>query len=242
MTSTVAERIAMRSRVVTIAGLVVLMLLAWAFLLSGTALPAMAGMAAFPGFVAVVIMWWVMMVAMMVPAAAPTILLYAHVHRHSNRLRSAPSTAAFLGGYLACWLVFALIAAGLQSWLVSPMSMALAIRDAAGGLLIAAGLYQLTPFKNACLSRCRSPALFLSRHYRPGPLGAFRLGMLHGANCIGCCWLLMTLLFVGGVMNLVWVVGLTLLVVAEKLLPGGLWLARIAGIALIAWGGARIVG
>ena len=145
-------------------------------------------------------MWWVMMIGMMIPAASPTILLYAHVHRHSNGAKSAPPTAAFLAGYLACWLGFALIAAGLQVSLIPPISMALASRFAAAGLLIAAGLYQLSPLKDACLSRCRSPALFLSRHYRPGPSGAFRVGVLHGAYCVGCCWLLMALLFVGGVM------------------------------------------
>lgn len=195
-----------------------------------------------PGFSTIATMWWVMMVAMMVPAASPTILLYARVHRHSNELGAAPPTAAFLSGYLACWLGFALIAAGLQIWLIPPMSMALANERAAGGLLIVAGCYQLSTFKDACLSRCRSPAMFLNRHYRPGALGAFRLGVLHGAYCVGCCWLLMALLFVGGVMNLIWVVSLTMLVAAEKLLPRGPWLARIAGIGMIAAGTALILG
>ena len=242
MPSTLGERIAARSRAVTIAGLAVLTVLAWAYLLSGAGMPGMAGMTDSPGFAIVAIMWWVMMVAMMIPSASPTILLYAHVHRHSNGLEPAPPTSVFLGGYLASWLAFALIAAGLQSWLVSPMSMTLANRDVAAGLLIAAGLYQLSPFKEACLSRCRSPALFLSRHYRPGPVGALRLGMQHGAYCVGCCWLLMALLFVGGVMNLAWVAILTLLVAAEKLLPGGLWLARIAGLSMIVWGSVLILG
>ena len=200
----------------------------------------MAGMGASPSFATLVAMWSVMMVAMMIPAAAPTILLYAHVYRHSNAPDSAPPTAAFLTGYLACWVGFALIAAGLQTWLVAPMSMALANRDASAGLLIVTGLYQLTPFKDACLSRCRSPAAFLSRFYEPGPSGAFRLGILHGAYCVGCCWLLMALLFIGGVMNLVWVVSLTLLVAAEKLLRGGHWIARIAGIGMVFWGASLI--
>jgi predicted metal-binding membrane protein len=238
---TFAERIALRSRAVTIAGLAFLVLLAWAYLLSGAGMPAMADMAAAPSFTTVAAMWSVMMVAMMIPAAAPTILLYAHVHRHSTGFESAPPAAAFLAGYLACWLGCALIAAGLQVWVASPMPLVLANRDAAGGILVAAGIYQLSLFKDACLSRCRSPGLFLSRHYRPGPLGAFRVGVLHGAYCVGCCWLLMALLFVGGVMNLVWVAGLTLLVAAEKLLPGGPWLARIAGVAMIVWGAALIL-
>ena len=106
----------------------------------------------------------------------------------------------------------------------------------AAALLIAAGLYQLSPLKEACLRHCRNPAQFLSRHYRPGPTGAFRLGVYHGAYCVGCCWLLMALLFVGGVMNLAWIALLTLLVAAEKLLPGGRWIALVTGAAFIAWG------
>lgn len=225
----------------TIAVLAALILLAWAYLLSGAGMPAMSGMAPSPAFATLVTMWWVMMVAMMIPAAAPTILLYAHVHRHSNGPELTPPTAAFLAGYLACWLGFSVIAAGLQSLLISPMSMALDSRGAQAGLVLAAGIYQLSPFKQSCLSHCRSPAIFLSRHYRPGALGAYRLGMLHGAYCVGCCWLLMALLFVGGVMNLIWVVGLTLLVAGEKLLPGGFWLARLSGMAMIAWSAVALL-
>ncbi len=201
----------------------------------------MPGMRHSPGFPTIALMWWVMMIAMMVPAASPTILLYAQVHRHSIGLDGAPPTAAFLAGYLACWLGFALIAAMLQIWLVPPMSMALANREAAGALLFASGVYQLSPLKAACLGRCRSPAMFLNRYFRPGRLGAFRLGLIHGAYCVGCCWLLMALLFVGGVMNLFWVVGLTAIVAAEKVVPEGLWLARIVGLGLIAAGTALIL-
>lgn len=215
--------------------------LAWAYLLRGGGMSTPM-MAASPPFATVVAMWWVMMVAMMIPAAAPTVLLFAQVHRRSIGPEPAPPTAAFLTGYLACWLGFAVLAAGLQTWLVSPMSMAIANRDAAGALLVAAGIYQVTPFKDACLTHCRSPAQFLSSHYKPGSSGAFQVGMLHGSYCVGCCWLLMALLFVGGVMNLLWVASLTLLVAAEKLIPGGLWLARIAGIAMILWGAALFFG
>jgi predicted metal-binding membrane protein len=204
-------------------------------------MPAMPGMAANPGFAATAIMWSVMMFAMMIPSAAPTILLYAQVHRHADGLETSPPTAAFLAGYLACWLAFSVVAAGLQSSLLSSAAMGVVGRDAAGALFVASGLYELSPLKNACLSRCRSPASFLSRHYRPGPSGAFRLGLLHGAYCVGCCWLLMALLFAGGVMNLAWVAGLTLLVAAEKLLPGGQWLARLAGVGMILWGAVLLV-
>ena len=186
-------------------------------------------------------MWVTMMVAMMLPSAAPAILLYARVHRHSLDIDAALPTAAFLGGYLACWFGFALLAASLQLLIASPMSMAVEGKMAASIMLVAAGAYQLSPIKDACLSRCRSPAEFITRHYRPGLWGAARLGLLHGAYCVGCCWLLMALLFVGGVMNLLWVTGLTLLIAAEKLLPGGRWIARIAGLTMIAWGGMLLL-
>ena len=236
-----AEWIAVRSRTVTLSGLFMLSLLAWIYLLSGAGMEpmgAMAGMA--PGWPLVAAMWSAMMVAMMVPSAAPVILLYATVHRRSQD--SPPATAAFLAGYLACWLGFSLLAAWLQVAAASPMSMALGSQIVSGTLLIAAGLYQLSPLKDACLGRCRSPAQFLARHYRPGPTGAVRLGLLHGAYCLGCCWLLMALLFVVGVMNIAWVAALTLLVAAEKLLPGGQWIARTAGAGLIAWGALLIAG
>jgi len=236
-----AEWIAVRSRTVTLSGLFMLSLLAWIYLLSGAGMEPMEGMAGMaPGWPLVAAMWSAMMVAMMVPSAAPVILLYATVHRRSQD--SPPATAAFLAGYLACWLGFSLLAAWLQVAATSPMSMALGSQIVSGTLLLAAGLYQLSPLKDACLGRCRSPAQFLARHYRPGPTGAVRLGLLHGAYCLGCCWLLMALLFVVGVMNIAWVAALTLLVAAEKLLPGGQWIARIAGAGLIAWGALLIAG
>jgi len=236
-----AEWIAVRSRTVTLAGLFTLSLLAWLYLLSGAGMEPMSGMAGTgPGWPLVAAMWSAMMVAMMVPSAAPVILLYATVHRRSQD--SPPPTAAFLAGYLACWIGFSLVAAWLQIAATSSMSMALDSRTISGALLIAAGLYQLSPLKDACLGRCRSPAQFLAHHYRPGAAGATRLGLLHGAYCLGCCWLLMALLFVVGVMNLAWVAALTLLVAAEKLLPAGPWIARAAGIGFIGWGALRIAG
>ena len=156
-----------------------LTILAWLHLVSGAGMgtPAeMTGMAHSPRWPLVAAMWATMMVAMMLPSAAPAILLYARVHRHSIPDK-APPTMAFLAGYLACWLGFAMIAAALQLTIASPMSMALESRRASGVLLIAAGLYQLSPLKDACLNHCRSPAEFLSRHYRPGPWGAARLGL-----------------------------------------------------------------
>jgi predicted metal-binding membrane protein len=195
-----------------------------------------------------VAMWWTMMVAMMAPSAAPTILLYGRVNRHAlaqGQAAGLAPTAAFAAGYLLVWLGFSVAAAALQ-WGLERTALASAMvgsqsRWLSGAVLAAAGLYQLSPLKNVCLSHCRSPAAFLSRHWRPGALGAVRLGALHGAFCVGCCWMLMALLFVGGVMNLAWIAALTLLVVAEKLVPGGRWVARASGLAMFAWGAATVL-
>ena len=224
-----------RSNIVTFGALGALTLLAWTWLLMGAGMSDMAA-----GLAVTVGMWSAMMVAMMTPSAAPMILLYARAQRLSD-WEARPSTTAFVGGYLLSWLAFAVLAAGLQllleqAALISGMGMALHGRKAGGAVMLLVGLYQLLPVKDACLSRCRSPVEFLSRHYRPGPGGAWRMGLLHGAYCVGCCWLLMALLFVGGVMNLLWVAGLTLLVAAEKLLPQGRVIAHVAGVALIGWG------
>jgi len=185
-------------------------------------------------------MWWLMMLAMMLPSATPAILLYARVRQTRAGDASIAQTWVFLVGYLAVWLLFSIVAASVQS-LVTDSSMALRSRAAQGAVLVAVGLYQLSPLKSACVSQCRSPGQFISRHWRPGWEGAFRLGVIHGAYCVGCCWMLMGLLFVGGVMNLLWVVGLTILVAAEKLLPGGSLLAKVSGIAFILWGFARVL-
>jgi predicted metal-binding membrane protein len=197
-----------------------------------------------------VAMWGAMMVAMMTPSAAPAVLLYARVHRHAAARDQAAGLApsgVFAAGYLLVWLAFSLAATaaqwGLQAaGLVSSAMIGSQNRWLSGGLLIAAGLYQLSPLQAVCLSHCRSPAEFLSRQWRPGRFGALRLGVLHGAYCVGCCWVLMLLLFVGGVMNLAWIAGLTLVVLAQKLLPGGLWIGRAAGVALVVWGAWTLIG
>lgn len=192
-------------------------------------------------------MWWVMMIAMMAPSAAPAILLFARVHRQAAAgggvTEPIAPTGPFAAGYLAVWLAFSVAATALywlltQTGLVSSMTMASQSRWLSGGVLIAAGLYQLSPLKGVCLSHCRAPATFLSRHWRPGWAGALRLGVLHGAYCVGCCWLLMALLFVGGVMNLAWIAAIAVLVLAEKAAPAGRWIGRAAAIALLAWGAA----
>ena len=195
-------------------------------------------------------MWWIMMIAMMTPSAAPTILLYARVHRHAfqteqNQDKLAP-TGAFAAGYMLAWLGFAAAATTLQwalerTGLVSVMMMGSRSRWLSAAVLIVAGLYQLSPLKNVCLAHCRTPTSFLSRHWRPHALGALRLGAMHGAYCIGCCWMLMALLFVGGVMNLIWLAALAILVLIEIVLPCGQWVGRVAGVVLIVWGVATLV-
>jgi predicted metal-binding membrane protein len=194
-----------------------------------------------PPLTALILMWWVMMVAMMLPSATPAVLLYARVRRSSGGGAAIAQPLVFLAGYLAAWLLFSVGAALAQSVLTGS-SMALSSRAAQGAVFIAAGLYQLSPLKSACLSQCRSPAQFISRYWRPRWEGAVRLGVMHGAYCVGCCWLLMALLFVGGVMNLSWVVALAVLVAIEKLVPRGQWIGRAAGAALLLWGVSKALG
>ena len=191
-------------------------------------------------------MWAVMMVAMMVPAASPLVLLHLRTHQQQWSARAAKrATSAFVLGYLLAWTGFS-AAATLLQWglerlaLLSPMMVGTS--DLFGGLVLAtAGAYQLTPIKDACLNHCRSPVGFIMHHWRPGARGALRMGLHHGLYCIGCCWFLMALLFVGGVMNLAWIAALTVLVLLEKLLPGGRLLARITGAALLAAGGLLLL-
>jgi predicted metal-binding membrane protein len=195
-----------------------------------------------PGYaVLMFFMWWVMMVAMMLPSAAPMILLFATINR-KQRETGHPhvATSIFAVGYLAAWAGFSLVAVILQ-WglarmgILSPMLVGSNVIFG-GVLLLAAGIYQLTPIKHACLRHCRSPLAFLSTHWRRGARGALRMGLVHGAFCVGCCWFLMGLLFFGGVMNLYWIAGLALLVLFEKIVPAGHWIGCATGVALLVWG------
>jgi predicted metal-binding membrane protein len=211
------------------------------------AMAAMAPMAWTPGYaVLMFFMWWIMMVAMMLPSAAPMILLFAMVNR-KQREKGAPyvPTGIFAAGYLLVWGAFSLAAAtaqwGLERSGLLSSTMASTSVTLGAGLLVAAGIYQLTPLKHACLRHCRSPISFITHHWRPGDLGALRMGVEHGAFCTGCCWFLMALLFYGGVMNLYWIVGLALFVLLEKTVPAGHWLGRITGALLIAWGGTLLL-
>ncbi len=186
-------------------------------------------------------MWWVMMVAVMLPSATPMILLFATVNR-KQRESGHPhvATSVFAVGYLAAWASFSLVAVILQygferAGILSPMLVGINVIFG-GALLLAAGVYQLTPIKHACLRHCQSPLAFLSTHWQRGTRGALRMGLVHGAFCVGCCWFLMGLLFFGGVMNLYWIAGLALFVLFEKTVPAGHWFGYAAGIALLVWG------
>jgi predicted metal-binding membrane protein len=199
-----------------------------------------------PGYaVLMFFMWWVMMVAMMLPSAAPIVLLFATVNR-KQRETGHPhvATSIFAVGYLVAWAGFSLVAVILQwglerSGILSPMLVATNVIFG-GVLLLAAGVYQLTPIKHACLRHCRSPLAFLSTHWWRGARGALRMGLVHGAFCVGCCWFLMGLMFFGGVMNLYWVAGLALFVLFEKTVPAGHWLGYATGVALLVWGAGML--
>lgn len=186
-------------------------------------------------------MWSVMMAAMMLPAAAPIVLLHRRTALQAHAQDApAPPTALLALGYAIVWTSFAALATALQ-WALSNASLltdmdALSDRRTAAAVLIVAGLYQLTPFKQACLNLCRSPVQFLMRHYQPGAAGALRMGLIHGLYCLGCCWAAMALLFVGGVMNLLWVAALAVFVLIEKALPFGRFFGIAMGIVALAAG------
>lgn len=249
------SRLLRHDRLVVVAGLLGVILISWAYLLAGAGIdmPAMGGMLMpmaapvwTPGYFALnLAMWAVMMAAMMLPAASPMLLLYGKIARKRGEPgNTIGSTSLFGMGYVAVWAGFSVGAVVLQygldkAMLLSPMMEATSV-VLAGALLVLAGLYQWTPLKQACLRRCRSPLEFIMTEWRGGQRGAFAMGLRHGAFCLGCCWALMLLLFVGGLMNFVWIAGIAAFVLVEKTAPAGPWLGRIAGAALIAWGGATL--
>jgi predicted metal-binding membrane protein len=186
-------------------------------------------------------MWWIMMMAMMLPSAAPAILTFGALGRKfAEQGASASPLSLFVAGYATVWTGFAAVAVALQLLLSQKiaLSMMMAVVSAVvgGSLLVAAGLYQMSPLKSACLRKCQAPLMFFARNWQKGYLGAFRIGLSHGLYCLGCCWVLMGLLFYGGVMELSWIVGLALYVAAEKLIPVGNRLSQFTGILLIGWG------
>jgi predicted metal-binding membrane protein len=257
-----------RDRAIVFASLIGIALLAWAYLfwfsstmkleMPGTAMnmPGMTDEMS-PGFAAwdfshalvMFAMWAIMMVGMMMPSVAPVVLLYARTALGAQATGKPFAAASwFAAGYLAAWIIFALVAATGQwalEWaaLLTPM-MKSASRIFGGWLLITAGAYQWTPFKNNCLNFCRAPLTFIQRHggFKPGKAASLKLGMLHGAYCVGCCWALMALLFVGGVMNLFWIAALMVLVLLEKVTPWGVIVARVAGLIAVTSGALMLMG
>lgn len=255
MVSGTLEAILRRDRAVTGAALAALTAIAWAYLLwLGRSMNMDADMLAMTAatapqpwdatrFAVMFVMWAVMMVGMMTPAAAPMILLYARVGRQAaQKGKPLAATGFFAAGYLLAWTVFSLGATAAQwaleqSLLLSAM-MAATSKEFGGLVLIAAGIYQWTSLKDACLTHCRSPLHFIQAHggFKRDALGSLKLGFHHGLYCVGCCWALMALLFVGGVMNFLWIAAIAALVLLEKIAPTGRWLPRMAGILLTAAG------
>lgn len=238
-----------RDRWIVIAALVAISLIALgytAWLATGFDMSDMMGPEFRPWsgahFAFMLAMWVVMMIGMMTPSVAPMVLLYAAIARRNAGRQAFAAPGWFLAGYLLAWTAFA-VAATLLQWmleraaLVTPM-MAGTGRLLGGVVLVAAGIYQWLPVKQACLASCRAPLSFVQRHggFRPGARAALRLGTLHGFYCVGCCWALMALLFVFGVMNLRWIAALMLLVLVEKLAPAARVMSRVLGIAAVAAG------
>ncbi|MGB6175480.1 MAG: DUF2182 domain-containing protein [Methylocella sp.] len=270
MTETMLEIILRRDRIIVAAALAALTALAWTYVLWLAADMDMGGMettgfrmvpagilimapARAPWqaieFVYVFAMWAVMTVGMMTPTAAPMILIYARVGRQASaRGKPFAATGWFAAGYLLTWAGFALVATAAQ-WaleraaLLDP-KMASASQAFGGIVLIAAGAYQWTPLKDTCLAHCQSPLLFIQREggFHRDPSGSLLLGLRHGAYCVGCCWALMALLFVGGVMNVLWIATISAFVLVEKIVPLGRLISRIAGAGFVAAGTWLLVG
>jgi len=269
MTDSALETVLRRDRWIVGGAIGLIVLLAWFYVLRLAKAMDMGGMdmtgyRMIPGWIGIMLpasepwratefayvflMWAVMMVGMMAPSAAPMILMYATVGRR-GKAQGKPyaATGWFAAGYLLAWSGFSLAATFLQ-WAIERAAllnyqMAIASNRLGAILLIAAGVYQWTPLKGVCLAHCQSPFQFLMRHggFRDDARGCLLLGLRHGAYCVGCCWVLMALLFVGGVMNLLWIALLALLVLLEKMTPVGRWIARAAGIACVAAGAWLLV-
>jgi predicted metal-binding membrane protein len=250
------EAVLKRDRAVVLGGIVGIAAVAWAYMavearaMYATGVCSCAGMqmsgpdvsAWSPGTLAPLFaMWAEMMVAMMLPSAAPMILTFAAVNRkrHEQERPFVP-TGVFAGGYIAAWTAFS-AAAALAQWILHAQALLSPLMVSAspwlgGALLIAAGIFQWTPWKHACLGHCRMPLGFLMAEWRDGIWGAFAMGFKHGVHCTGCCWVLMALLFVAGVMNLWWIAAISTLVLVEKLSSSGGKIGRLAGVGFFAWG------
>jgi predicted metal-binding membrane protein len=248
----VLTKLLRQDRAIVIAGAAAMSLLGWSYLLYqdwamrhmdlvSMAMPSI-GAWGLADLLIIFAMWAIMMIAMMVPSVTPMLLTFATINRSRHaKGRVFVSIWVFLAGYIALWTGFSFVAT-LAQWglhnleLISPMMVGTS--PLLGSLVLtSAGIYQWTPFKYACLRHCRAPLQFLLTYWRDGNVGAFFMGMRHGAYCLGCCWLLMTVLFAVGVMNLAWITALSVFVLLEKVIPRGLVVARTAGVVLISCGG-----
>ncbi|PEN13308.1 hypothetical protein CRI94_11765 [Longibacter salinarum] len=240
-----------RDRLLILAGLFVLAILAWAYMAEMASHMSMASSTSprqawnAEAFGVAFGMWSVMMMGMMLPSASPMVLTFYGISRRRTDGHEMWGTALFVLGYVLVWVGYSAGAALLQGGLhavalLTPMG-ASANPYFAGGLLVMAGLYQFTPLKDACMTGCRSPMGFIMAEWRPGHCGALVMGWRHGLNCAGCCWATMALMFVLGVMNLLWMAALTALCLIEKIAPGGDRFGRLAGVGFIGWG-AWLVG
>ncbi len=250
--ATALESVLSRDRAVVMCGLIGVSLLAWAYtayLATSPAHTVVGGSIALPhmevwsfgDLLFLFVMWTVMMVAMMVPSASQMILTFAKINRKQQAGREPFSpTAAFLLGYVLVWTSFSALGA-LAQWGLHDAALVSAAGVSTnaifGGLvLVVAGLFQWSRLKYACLSHCRSPLAFFMTSWRPGKSGALVMGLEHGAFCVGCCWALMALMFVAGVMNLLWLAVIAGFVLVEKLAPSGDKIGRLAGVVFVAWG------
>ena len=251
--ATPIEAVLKRDRVVVIAGIAAVAALAWAYIVylgqsdDGMTMARLQSWSA-TDFGLMFLMWAVMMTGMMVPSAAPMILLFTTVNRR-RRDQQVPfvSTGIFLSGYVLVWTGFAVVAT-VGNWalhvnsLLSSMMGESTSAYLGGALLMAAGAFQWTNLKYVCLNHCRSPISFLMNEWREGSRGALTMGVRHGAYCLGCCWMLMGLLFVLGVMNLLWIAALAGFVLLEKVVPAGQTVSRATGLLLIGWGALMTAG
>ena len=247
------ENILKKDRVIILTALFVLCLLSWLYIIYlyrqmypmnmdalFFAMP-MTPQWTWTDFVLLFLMWFVMMIAMMTPSVTPLVLIYAMINRQRKQQQNPFVSAGYLvSGYFVVWAAFSLFATLLQ-WLLQRVSllnpeMETTSKILGAIILISAGIFQFTPLKNACLRYCRTPIDFITHKWKEGKWGALQMGMENGLYCLGCCWILMILLFVSGIMNILWIAIITLFVLAEKVLPAAKPVSSIAGVALIGYG------
>lgn len=256
MTTNTLHNTFKRDRLVVLLGLAGIVILSWGYLVylaidmqnmsMEMAMPQMQVWSIID-FGLMFVMWSVMMIGMMTPSATPMLLMFtAFTRRRYEQQDPLAPTALFLTGYLLVWVAFSVVATLAQlilhnMALLSPMMVSTS-KVLGSSLFIAAGIFQWTPLKNACLKHCRTPMGFIMTEWRDGGRGALIMGLRHGSSCVGCCWLLMALLFAVGVMNLLWVAVIAGFVLLEKVIPKGEWVARFAGVLFVVWGLWLIAG